>query len=316
MRVIECKGTPYEIGRQIGEGCKDILQHSVETTLGILARGYQSNVEEVVQTAGKFIDPVRKYDPDFIAQLRGQAEGSGIPFEKLFALRCLFEMSYYYKQIQGLCTSFAVTGAATKDGKTILGQNIDWLGIYEPYVLHIEHENGLKQLAISLAGMVEYTLNSNGFGNCANSLFTKTDTYQFSLPLGCYLPKVMRQSSMEEAVQILVEVARGVGYFHLADKAGNMVGIESTFLEVEQIKPKNDVLFHANCYCTERFQKEDMASYILPDAFHRHQRIQDLIAASYGKITPEIMMKTLTNHTILLIAFVAIQLQKKMQLGK
>ena len=143
---------------------------------------------------------------------------------------------------------------------------------------------------------MEYTLSSHGFGNCANSLFTKADPYHFSLPLGCYLPKVMRQSSIHEAISILKQTARGVGYFHLADRSGRMAGIESTFEEVEVIHPKNDLLFHANCYCTERFKDKDLAPAILPDAFQRSRRVEKLLFEAYGSITLNTARKILSDH--------------------
>jgi len=296
MRVIECSGTPYEIGKQIGEGCGDILHHSMKTTFAVLSRGYGNSTDEVIATASKFIEPVREYDHILIEHLQGQADAIAVPFEEMFALRCIFEMSYYYKQIQGLCTSFAATGKATRDGKTILGQNIDWLTTYEPYLLHMHYEDGTRLLALSLGGMVEYSMNSYGFGNCANSLFTKADPYCFSLPLGCYLPKVMRQSSIDEAAKLLKQVARGVGYFHLADRTGNMVGIESTFEEVEAVHPSNELLFHANCYCTERFKDRDMAAAILPDAFDRTKRIEELLLAQHGNISVDTAKTILSDH--------------------
>lgn len=296
MRVVHCSGTAYEMGKQIGEACGDVLSKSIDTTLGILSRGHQTTVEDVIRTASKFIEPVRQYDPLIIDQLQGQADALNIPFEKMFTLRCVFEMSYYYKQIQGLCTSIAVTGKATADGKTILAQNIDWLNSYEPYLLHMHYEDGTRILALSLSGMVEYSLSSNGFGNCANSLFTKGDHYRFSLPLGCYLTKVMRQSSVNDAMNLLKEVARGVGYFHLADNKGAMFGIESTFEDVEVISPINDVLSHSNCYCTERFQQEDLAPIILPDALLRRERVSALIKEAFGNITIDTVKGILTDH--------------------
>ena len=33
LRVIECKGTPYEIGQQYGEGCRDSILKSMEINL-------------------------------------------------------------------------------------------------------------------------------------------------------------------------------------------------------------------------------------------------------------------------------------------
>jgi isopenicillin-N N-acyltransferase-like protein len=294
--LVECGGTPYEIGYQIGSTCKGTLLHSLDDALGILARGYQTTMEDIIVTASKFIPQALAFDPDLMEQIKGQADAVGIPFERMFTLRCIFELAFHYNQILALCSSFAATGKATADGKTILGQNIDWYPRYSMYLLKIYNPNGLRQLSISLGGMVEYSLSSAGFGICANSLFTATKRYQFQIPLGCYLPKVMKQPTLREAMDLLQQVARGVAYYHLASASGEMVGIESVFDDFEIIRPEKDLLFHTNCYCTERFQSEDMAKSILPDSFERRKRMKRLLEQNYGSITPASMMEILSDH--------------------
>lgn len=51
LRVIECSGTPYEIGLQYGEGCRDSILKSLEINFGILTSGYKISQEQLVDTA-------------------------------------------------------------------------------------------------------------------------------------------------------------------------------------------------------------------------------------------------------------------------
>ncbi|MGB4701140.1 MAG: C45 family peptidase, partial [Syntrophomonadaceae bacterium] len=186
LRVIECSGTPYEIGLQYGEGCRDSILKSLEINFGILTSGYKISQEQLVDTAKKYLPLVESFDPELIEMIKGQAEGAGISFEQAFALRCTLELGPYYPKLSGLCTSFAARGKATRDGKTILGQNIDWYPGFPVDLLKVTHEDGLTQLTISLGGFAEYTLSSAGFGICANSTLTPPENFHLNIPLACY----------------------------------------------------------------------------------------------------------------------------------
>lgn len=54
----------------------------------------------------------------------------GLVWKKYLRKKCFNELTFQYINVSGLsllCTSFVVTGKATQDVKTILGQNIDFL---------------------------------------------------------------------------------------------------------------------------------------------------------------------------------------------
>ena len=167
------------------------------------------------------------------------------------------ELGPYYPRLSGLCTSFAARGKATRGGKTILGQNIDWYPGFPIDLLKITHEDGLTQLTISLGGFAEYTLNSAGLGICANSTLTPADNFQLNIPVACYLPKAMRQKTIGERSKCIVSGCPGVGCYHLASAEGDIVGIESVFDDFNIIYPEQDILVHSNHYVTERFKKGD-----------------------------------------------------------
>jgi isopenicillin-N N-acyltransferase-like protein len=212
---------------------------------------------------------------------------------KSFYIKVSSGLTFYYNKIN-FCTSFAAAGEATQGGKTLLGQTIDWNPGTPVDLVKIHHSDGLVQLIITIGNFVDYTLSSAGFGMCANA--TIGEDYSFNIPLGCYLPKVMRQKNLHNAMELLKQVARGIGYYHLADANGKLCGIESINNNFEIIYPERDMLFHSNYYLTERFKKGDMSSVFMPDSFSRLERIRSLANQNYGKINLEIAKEILTDH--------------------
>lgn len=296
FKVIECRGTPYEIGRQYGEGCKENILKSLEYNLNSIA-WLPVGKEEIINTALKFLPLARGFDPELIDFLKGESEGAGITFEEAFALRCWFEVAFFYNKLPAMCTSFAATGDATVGGKTILGQNLDWFVGYPLDLLKIKYTDGLEQLALSFGGIVEVSLNSYGIGMCANmTLPPMIDNYQLTVPFGCYVPKAMRQKTIGYALGVLCQAARGIQYIHLASAQGDMVGIESVFDDFNILQPQRDMLVHGNHYLTERFKKGDWGYFVFPDSYIRVQRIKRLMERNYGSITPRVMMEILSDH--------------------
>ncbi|UNC91329.1 C45 family autoproteolytic acyltransferase/hydolase [Candidatus Contubernalis alkaliaceticus] len=294
FKVIECSGTPYEIGQQYGEACRDNIKKSLEMNLYGLSAFYNASRQDVTANTSKFLPRVRDFDPYLIEMLKGQAKGAGLNFEEVFSLRCMSELLIYYNQISALCTSFAASGKAVEDGKTMLGQTIDWTPDTPLDLLRIRHADGLVQLSLVIGSFVEYTISSTGFGMCANATFGMD--YSFNIPLGCYLPKAMRQKNINEALEVLKEAARGLGYYHLASAEGEMVGIESVHNDFEILTPEQDMMVHSNHYLTERFKERDMASQAIPDSFFRIERIEKLMNESLCKLTPQVMMEIMRDH--------------------
>ncbi|HEX3010631.1 MAG TPA: carcinine hydrolase/isopenicillin-N N-acyltransferase family protein, partial [Syntrophomonadaceae bacterium] len=111
-----------------------------------------------------------------------------------------------------------------------------------------------------------------------------------------YLPKVMRQKNIDDAMDILKQAARGLGYYHLADIYGHMSGIESIHDDFEILNPDRDMLLHSNHYITERFKAADTAPQLQPDSYHRLDRIRSLFNQHYGNINVEIVKEILADH--------------------
>jgi isopenicillin-N N-acyltransferase like protein len=297
LNIVECGGGPYEIGRQWGEGCRESLQHSLAMLYAGLEHGpFRANKGNVWDAAVTFLGAVRNFDPYGFEVLSGQAEGSGMVLEEALALQCSLEIAFNYGKIMGLCTSFALAGKATQGGKTILGQNVDWHPDSAIDLLRVRHDSGIREFVICLSGSPCYHMNSAGIGNCVTLTLGPLGDMKQQVPLAFSISRAMRQPRIGFALAILRRQARGLAYFHLADSAGSMTGIEAVSDDINLILPVNDVLVHANHYETERFKAADWTPQLIPDTCARADRMRDRIAGDYGTITAEAMMGILADH--------------------
>lgn len=295
IKLIECGGTPYEIGLQWGKGCKEHILKTTRNSLEGMISFLNLSKEQVVSMAMEHYPQIEKFDPYLVEIMRGQADGVGLPFEEIVTQKCMNDFTgMAMTGLSTLCTAFSATGAATEGGKTLMGQNIDFVPEATIDFLKINHNDGLVQYILSFNNWTEYTFSSTGFGICINATFAKE--HKFTLPVSGYLPKVMRQKSIDKALDLLKQVTRGVGCYHLADASGKMFGIESTHDDFQVIEPRRDILLHSNHYLTERFKERDTAAGIQPDSYERMDTITALIAQHYGHITPEIAMEILADH--------------------
>jgi isopenicillin-N N-acyltransferase-like protein len=297
LQVVECRGTPRQIGQQWGEGCRENLRASVEFLFASLANGpLRASRGDVLRTAMKLEANVRAFDADALETIRGQAEGAGLPYEEAFALQCLLEVSINYAQIGGMCTSFALAGEATADGQVLLGQNIDWSPEATLDLLRVRHEDGRELLMLCLSGAPYYLLSSEGVGNCSNLTITMPQACPSLVPLSVYLPRALRQPDVGAALEVLGGVARGFGSYLLGDARGRVAGFEATHDDRAVLEPERGVLVHANHYQAERLRHLDLTHQFVPCTHGRAARMAELLAAESGRLTPEKVMGFLAHH--------------------
>ncbi len=304
FEMVECSGTAYEIGLQWGEGCRESIYQISENSFRSLELMYQAKKEDVIAQAIKFMPRIQEFDPYLVNIMKGQADATGLRFVEIVTQRCMNELLFYYTKISGLCTAFAATGKATAGGQTLLGQNIDWAPGATIDFLKVHHKGGPDQYILSFSNSSEYTFSSAGFGICA--LATVGRNYTCNLPLACYIPRVMRQKNIHAAMELLKQVARGLGYYQLADANGVILGIESTCNDYEIIRPEDDLMLHSNHYLTQRFKHDDMLAYLaesgnIPlvmaaESFDRYERIRSLMYKDYDRITLQTAMEALADH--------------------
>jgi len=294
--AIRCHGSMFDIGRQYGEARSHALAKALEDFFGLFAWfPQQASREGLVKAARHLLKSAEAFDPSAVDFARGQAQGAQVDFEEVFCLHCSLELMFNYANLSSMCTSFAVTGSATLGGKTIVGQNVDWFTCTPIDLLRIHYSGGGEALALCFFGVPYYFMNSAKICNCAN-LTVGPGMPGPQTPLCIYLSKAMREPDLNSAMGVIRSAANGLGYFHLADSAGTVLGIESIPGAQALLSPKKGVLAHANHYEHTEFQPLDLGLSFMPDSPLRSQRMRQLIAARHGRIDVQEMFEILRDH--------------------
>lgn len=297
LSVIECSGTDYEIGRQYGEAAQENIIKSINDLMERIKSFHNASKEKVLLHTRKYLSIVEKFDPKLIQMLKGQAEGAGVTFDEVFALRCWFELRWYYPKLTTMCTSFAVTGKATKGGKMIVGQNFDVSPGVALDMVKVKRDDGSKELSLVFWGGGELTMNSAGVGIVLNVVPTPVEEQRLVVPCCCLMPKAMREKRLGNTLTLLCSHGRSMLNYTLGGKEGEIFSVETRPDDFNVLQPVDDTLVHANHFITERFKVGNSKSPgIIGSSYLRQQRLERLINMHYGDITAESMMKMMSDH--------------------
>ena len=297
LEIIECSGTDYEIGLQYGEAARENVVRSIDSLLGRVKNFHRASKEEVLANTRKYIPVVEEFDPKLVETLKGQAEGAEVTFDEILALRCWFELRWYYPKLATSCTSFAVTGKATRDGKMIVGQNFDVSPGVPLDMVKVVREDGSKELSLTYWSGGELTMNSAGVGIVLNVVPTPTEEQRVVVPCCCLMPKAMREKRIGNTLTLLCTHGRSMLNYTLGSSGGEIFCVETRPDDFNVLQPVNDTLVHANHFITERFKAGNPRSPgIIGSSYVRQQRLERLIDTHYGDITAEKMMEMMSDH--------------------
>lgn len=123
--VLEVWGTPYEMGFAHGRIMADAINDACATTMVAMLTGMGKKPEEV--------DAVYRQQAPFIPEafkeeMKGLAEGAGVPIEQIQRLNTIPDLSEYH------CSYFAAWGRAVDDGR-----------LYQIRALDYEMEAGIQR---------------------------------------------------------------------------------------------------------------------------------------------------------------------------
>ena len=124
--IIIAYGTPYEIGLIHGREAKKQVDISISTYKAMFWDYSGIRWEDACNYARTFIPTINEYDPDYMEEIRGIADGSGYGIDEILALNVRSEIVLQGSQINSSntdgCTTFVFTPKVTEGGKTLLAK--------------------------------------------------------------------------------------------------------------------------------------------------------------------------------------------------
>lgn len=239
--LIEARGTPREVGRQIGEAGRDLVARGLaayEQRFPVLAG---ISFAEAIQLAQAYLRPAESYVPQAVDQIRGLAEGANAPFEALFALNCSEEFTCRADVVWPRAEGDAPRGAASAPehctsigvvagGRVVAGHNEDWYpeDVDGLVVRKVTLDDGTRYLSVGAAYDLPMTgITSNGISSAANTVYYRDE--RVGVPNNCLLVGVLQQPDLEHVRDLIVDAprARGSNYL-LCDARGRIWDIETT----------------------------------------------------------------------------------------
>jgi isopenicillin-N N-acyltransferase like protein len=159
--VVVVRGTPYEMGKQLGQLTKRDAVEFVQTALQLSQTADPKRYSnEALDAAWKVIAP--HTDPRFQEELRGLADGTGLPLDTLRRGHALPVVGDYS------CSSIAAWGAATKDGHLYQTRNLDWdmhlTAQDHPCIVIYIPDRGIPHANITFAGCIGANTGINARG--------------------------------------------------------------------------------------------------------------------------------------------------------
>ena len=297
FKMIEVRGSHYDMGYEYGKQAGSNINGFVESTFQMAKiMNPLLTFSDVASGIKRFVPFMEKYAPDIVEELRGMADGSGIPLEKIFFLQIRGEMAYPKAET---CTSFAISTSRSADGNILIGQNIDWIAQPEHQVIvHLIPKEGPRILAWSWAGTLgQAGINSEGMARVGNGLTSSRTREGGGFPTQFLMRCILNQPSVDEAIKWIRKVERSKSGNHvLADRSGKIVDIETTALEDRLIEPENGFVAHSNNYQHPDFLPYERGLTIFPDSPKRSERLKELVSKEERAITVDMAKGWLRDH--------------------
>lgn len=288
--IIEVAGSARSMGRAHGEQAKTLVDRTLATieSLAGLDR------DTLGRQARWFLPVIERFSPAYMEEVRGLAEGAGIPFDH--ALLCQVRLEAV--RVTEGCSAFALTGEATAGGRPLAGQNQDLEPDFEScgIILRIHPDDGRpRAVFFTFAGQLGYAgMNEHGVANFANALFGQP--WRPGLP---FYP--LRRAFLEQpSVAACLEIARrtracSAANFVFCDGAGGIGDIEIRHDEaVEYRGDMTEARLHTNHYLVDRFRPFE--THECPDSKQRLERFTSLVQAGWGHWTVEGLKALLSDH--------------------
>ena len=120
--LIRIYGSHRQMGRQIGEACRDQIHHSIANANQLLADAFdrlQLTWEGAQTQSRKYIPFAEERFPRFIEELQGIAEGANASFDDIAVVNAMEAVTMDALHLTK-CTSMAVTPERTANGHVYL----------------------------------------------------------------------------------------------------------------------------------------------------------------------------------------------------
>jgi isopenicillin-N N-acyltransferase-like protein len=297
--LVKVKGNHRQIGQQIGEEFKDVIQHSIDNAKKLIADAYgqlQLNWAGAVNQSKKYMPFAQERYPKYIEEISGMADGSGVKYYDIAALNALEAVTMDALHLTK-CTSMAVDNLHTTNGHVLIAHNEDWLPEDEPdvYLVQAELDDEPAWLAMTYGGLLpNIGLNEAGIAQCTDTVYPSD--IRMGVPRVIASRAVLGARNPSEALRNMLIPLRAAGYNHvLAHESGELYNIEVSAKQFAVLYAENGFVAHTNHFLDKKMQTIEVEPDELISTRVRYFRASRLLAQT-GKHNEDSLQRILRDH--------------------
>jgi isopenicillin-N N-acyltransferase-like protein len=320
---VDTCGSPYQRGRQHGAAVPERIVRSAGLYRRQLAR-HNVCAERQSTLALGMRPAIERFDPDYLEEMQGIADGAGVPLEDVILINCrtelLFgqgELSAICQELDDRCASLAVLPENAESGRLMHAHSSDWREecLDTGIVLRIRRGGSQDEpdlLMFTGAGsLARHGFNSAGVSLTGGFLGSDRDyRLMAGVPLVLVRRKMLEAPSMGAAMKLLWQTRRFCsGNLMLAQArvsadsqhVGDAVSLECAPDEIFWLTPQHGLLAHANHWLcpVARSRLNGQGLAVNPDSLYRQQRVETTLLQAInqgpGKISWAMAKKVLAD---------------------
>jgi isopenicillin-N N-acyltransferase-like protein len=302
---VAVSGTPYERGRQHGSAVAGRVRRSAEIYAGQLDKlGFTP--DRATALIHKFAKQIEAFGAHYVEEMRGIADGSGVPFDHVVMINARTEVIAEARRISGAalataaaiapkdgCTGVVIMPQRSKTGRLIHGQNWDWRAecAETAIVLRVRRDDGPDFLTfVEAGGLARSGFNAAGIAITANYLRSDRDYRQTGVPLALIRRNVLEQEHFALAIKSVATTPKSCSNNMMLSHAdGVAIDLECAPDESFPLYPSDGLLVHANHFVTvaalSKVKETGIAAS--PDSYYRDMRVREKLEAAGRSLTRE-----------------------------
>ena len=253
FRRITISGEPVERGKQHGKQ----LSVEISRTIDFYRSIFALPESEILHRADFFRAIIERFNPTYIEEIDGIAQGAGVDPLWIIALNARTEILSHCAGVSNECTSVYYSGSA------ILGQNWDWGKALESLsvLMKIVQTDGHIIFMLTEPGIIgKIGMNSSGLGVCLNIL--TLGRLLDGLPVHIFLRAILDCHSLAQVDSLLASHGGGkASNIMVADAGGAGFNIEFCGENSYRLVAESDYLLHTNHYLDSPINSEKDPSF-------------------------------------------------------
>jgi isopenicillin-N N-acyltransferase-like protein len=282
--IIKVKGSHRDIGRQIGEGFREQIQHHLQNTRELINTTYESlelDWDGAKMQARKYIPFAQERYPEYVDELYGLSEGANVDFDDVGVVNALEAVTMDALHLSK-CTSMALSETKTADGHVLIAHNEDWIPEDEPdvFLIHAEPDEDPPFLAMTYGALLpNIGFNAYGIAQCCDSVYPNDS--RIGIPRLVVSRAVLATKTPSEAIRRTLIPRRAAGYNHLlAHESGEIYSVEVSSRKFAILSAQDGYMVHTNHYLDSNMQMIEYESDELISTRVRYFRADRLLRES------------------------------------